>query len=228
MKSIKNFIKENYSDLILLSILFLFFFQLISDLVESIYMLDLLKLSIDEKVLGVLFLISPIVLWAFRKGISKKLLYIIAEVVVIFRVINPFMNTANKIITAGFGVAFFLIFLPAYYSQIKIDEEEHKSINLGLGLAFAVVLSITFRALLSSIDISTYKGFQVIGWFLAAIASIMIIGRFNLDTASSADQMRTESNKKVTNEKKPKRIITLVLGIMSIIIIIYFAFSSPT
>jgi endonuclease/exonuclease/phosphatase family metal-dependent hydrolase len=191
-------------------------------------MLDLLKLSIDEKVLGVLFLIAPIALWVFKKGISKKIIYIMAEIVVVFRVINPFMDTANKIITAGFGVAFFLIFLPAYYSHIKIDEEEHKSINLGLGLAFAVALSITFRTLLSSIDISTYKGFQVIGWFLAAIATIMIIGRFNLDNVSSADQMRSESNENVTNEKKPKRIITLVLGLMSIIIINYFAFSSPT
>jgi len=227
MKSIKNFIKENYSDLILLSILFLFFLQLISDLVQSIYMLDLLNTRIDEKVLGVLFLITPILLMPFKKGISKKSLYIIAEIIIVVRIINPFMDTTIQIITAGIGVGCFMIFFPAYFSNISITEEEHKSITLGIGLAFAVLLSITFKSLLSTVDISTYKGFQAIGWVLAAVATIMIIGRFNLNTPSANNQSRLESNEVIQGEKSPKKIFIPVLGLISIIILIYFAFSSP-
>jgi len=191
-------------------------------------MLDLLKLSIDEKVLGSLFLLTPLILIPFKKGISKKILYIIAEIIIIFRVINPFMDTAGKIITAGIGVGCFMIFLPSYLSQIHSKDEEQKSITLGLGLAFAVALSITFRALLSTIDISTYKGFQAIGWILAAIGTLMIIGRFNIEDIPERNQGNSESPETIQTEKSPKRIILLILGIISIIVIIYFAFSSPT
>ena len=146
MKSIKNFIKENYSDLIILSILFLFFLEMISSLVESIYILDLLNTTLDEKVLGILFFLTPLFLIPFRKGLSKKVIDILAIIIIIFRILNPFMDTPIKIITAGIGVGCFMIYFPAYLSKVNVQEEEHKSIILGLGLAFAVILSITFKA----------------------------------------------------------------------------------
>jgi endonuclease/exonuclease/phosphatase family metal-dependent hydrolase len=228
MKSIKNFIKENYSDLIILSILFLFFLELISSLVESIYILDLLNTTLDEKVLGILFLLTPLFLIPFRKGISKKVIDILAIVIVIFRVLNPFMDTPIKIITAGIGVGCFLIYFPAYLSKIHVQEEEHKSITLGLGLAFGVVLLITFKSLLSTVDISIYSGFQAIGWFLAVLGGVMIIGRFNIKPSEINNQTRIGPNETTQEEKGSKRIILLVLGLISIIILVYFAFSSPT
>ncbi|MHA1455735.1 MAG: endonuclease/exonuclease/phosphatase family protein [Promethearchaeota archaeon] len=213
MKSIKKYIKENQSDLILLSVLFLFFLQLISDLIESVYMLDLLNTSLDEKVLGILFLLTPLLLIPFKKGVSKKMLYVMAEVIIIFRVINPFMDTAGKIVTSGIGVGCFMIFFPAYLSKIRLDDEEQKSITLGIGLAFAVLFSITFR---------------VIGWILAGVATIMIIGRFNIKLPSEKIETHPNSEGSVKNKKGSRKIIILVLGLMSIITIIYFAFSSPT
>lgn len=221
MKSIKNYIKQSTSDLILLSILFLFFLQLISDLVEAIYMLDLLNTSLDEKVLGVLFLLTPLGLIPFKKGISSKVLNLFAAFIVILRVINPFMRTADKIIVAGLGVGFFLIYLPAYYSKLKESGNEQKPINLGIALAFAVLMSITFKALLSSVDISTYGWFQIIGWLLAIIALTMIFGRFKTPQVTSQSQPTSQ------DANIPKRIFPSVFGIVSIIILIYFAFSSP-
>jgi len=228
MKSNKNYIKENQSDLIILSVLFLFFLQLISDLIESVYMLDLLNTSLDEKVLGIMFLLTPLLLIPFKKGVSKKMLYVIAEIIIIFRLINPFMDTAGKIVSSGIGVGCFMIFFPAYLSKIRLDDEEQKSITLGIGLAFAVVFSITFRALLSSIDISSYGGFQVIGWILAGVATIMIIGRFNINIPSEKMESHPNSEGPIHDKKGSGKIIILVLGLISIITIIYFAFSSPT
>ncbi|TFG25764.1 MAG: hypothetical protein EU533_00750 [Promethearchaeota archaeon] len=222
MKSIKKYIKESNSHLILLSILFLFFLQLISDLVEAIYMLDLLNTSLDEKVLGVLFLLTPLILIPFKKGISSKILYIIAEIVVILRVINPFMNTANKIIVAGLGVGCFLIFFPAYLSKVIKYNDDQKSTNIGVALGFAVILSITFRALLSSIDISTYAWFQIIGWFLSGVSSILIFGQFNRKVVIN------DSHSEEEGLMNSKRIFPLIIGLISIIALIYFAFSSPT
>jgi endonuclease/exonuclease/phosphatase family metal-dependent hydrolase len=228
MKSIKNFIKENYSDLIILSILFLFFLELISSLVESIYILDLLNTTLDEKVLGILFLLTPLVLIPFRKGISKKIIDILAIIIILFRVLNPFMDTTLKIITAGIGVGIFMIYFPAYLSKVQTSEEEHKSVILGLGLAFAVILLITFKSLLSTVDISIYNGFQAIGWGLAILGGVLIIGRFNIRPSESSNQTLLEPNETTQEEKGSKKIILLVLGLISIIILVYFAFSSPT
>ncbi|MFX1470670.1 MAG: hypothetical protein ACFFB8_18690, partial [Promethearchaeota archaeon] len=63
---ITNFYRKINSELLLLTVLFLFFFQLLGDLIESIYMLDLLNLEIDEKVAGLFFLFTPIILLGFR------------------------------------------------------------------------------------------------------------------------------------------------------------------
>ena len=227
MKSIKNFIKENYSDLIILSILFLFFLEMISSLVESIYILDLLNTTLDEKVLGILFFLTPLFLIPFRKGLSKKVIDILAIIIIIFRILNPFMDTPIKIITAGIGVGCFMIYFPAYLSKVNVQEEEHKSIILGLGLAFAVILSITFKALRSTVDISTYIGFQAIGWVLAGIAVVMIIGRFNIMPSMVSDTTHEQFSETTHEEKSSKKIILLILGLFSIIILIYFAFSSP-
>ena len=49
------------------SILFLFLIQTAGMLVESIYILALLKTSLDEKVLGILFFFSPVLLLLFGK-----------------------------------------------------------------------------------------------------------------------------------------------------------------
>jgi len=55
VQSLKNYLKQYYSELILISIIFLFFLQLISDFIETIYALCLLTLSLNENVLCILF-----------------------------------------------------------------------------------------------------------------------------------------------------------------------------
>ncbi len=54
--------------------MFLFFIQLVGDLIESIYMLDLLNLELDEKVLGLLFLLTPFILLVFRHKVPNYFL----------------------------------------------------------------------------------------------------------------------------------------------------------
>ena len=64
-----------YSEIFLISVMFLFFFQLISDLVESIYAICLANLSSDDVILiilqnalPVLFFLAPIIFIFYRKG----------------------------------------------------------------------------------------------------------------------------------------------------------------
>ena len=62
MDAIKKILRERYSVIILFSILFLFFFQTLSDMVERIYAYALLNLEPDENILGLVFLLTPLIL----------------------------------------------------------------------------------------------------------------------------------------------------------------------
>ena len=117
MKSINNFYEKINSELALLTVMFLFFFQLVGDLIESIYMLDLLNLELDEKALGVLFLITPVILLAFKKEIPNYFLEVVAVITIISRLISPLLDSSNRILSSGLGVGCFMLFLPSYFSQ---------------------------------------------------------------------------------------------------------------
>ncbi len=234
MSPINNFYKKINSELVLLTIIFLFFFQLISDFVEAVYMLELLKLAMDEKALAMAFFLSPFVLLIFKNKIPNYFLEIVAVIIVFTRVINPLIDTAYKIICAGFGVGAFMLFFPVYFSESFKEDGEKVSLRLGVALALAVLLSITFRALNSTIDISTYNYFQFIGWILAGIAILSIIGRLKTKsngefTYPTSEQKNVSTGElKLEERKGSKMIYPLVLGLTSALIINYFAFSSPT
>ena len=238
MKISNNFYKKINSELVLLTVMFLFFIQLVGDLIESIYMLDLLNLELDEKAAGVLFLLTPIILLAFRRKIPNFFLELLAVITIVMRVISPFLTTANRIVTSGLGVGCFMLFLPSFFSHyIKVnspDEGDKVSLKIGAGLASAILLSITFRTLNSTVDISFAGDFQFIGWLLAAAAILSIIGRIKVNQVgvpiptSNEEQSNSQGEKVPEKRKKPRGIKSIVLGLMSTLTLTYFAFSSPT
>ena len=63
--------------IILFAILFLFIIQSIGTLVESIYILDLMNSSLDEKALGVLFFFTPLLALPFYKKNPRLLVWIL-------------------------------------------------------------------------------------------------------------------------------------------------------
>ena len=50
---------------------FLFFLQLLSEFIESIYVFGLLSTGVTFEIVSIVLLFSPIVLLAFRKGLSR-------------------------------------------------------------------------------------------------------------------------------------------------------------
>ncbi|UCG90305.1 MAG: endonuclease/exonuclease/phosphatase family protein [Candidatus Heimdallarchaeota archaeon] len=224
-QSLKKYVNQYYSELALLSIIFLFFLELISDFVEAIYALCLLTLSLNENVLSVLFLLSPVVIVFFRKGFSDKLLVVVGELLVVCRVLEPLLieYTQIKMIIAGIGVGCFLIFFPMFLQRKFNNNEELSGVSLGLGLALGLALSILFRTIGSSIDISTYSWFQLIGWILAVIAAIMIIGM-----VTSEQKTDIEGSRSLEGSNGTLKLIGLALGLIGILMMIYYSFASPT
>ncbi len=204
----------------------LFFLQLVVDFIETIYAIELLSLSLDENVLFVLFLFSPILLILFRDTANKMILMLSGGGVIIMRIFEPFLTLHLKLIVSGLGVGCFLIFLPVYFRFKQDFEEESTSFSLGLGLVLAVAFSVLFRTLGSGSDLSTLGDFQIIGWIFALIGLVMLLG-FLL----TMKEVIIQSYEQETHQNTPlfhtKTFLTS-LGLISIFNMIYFSISSPT
>ncbi|MFX0021203.1 MAG: endonuclease/exonuclease/phosphatase family protein [Candidatus Hermodarchaeota archaeon] len=218
--------------------MFLFFFHLLGDLIESVYMLDLLNLELDEKAAGIFFLFSPLILLFFRRQVPNYFLEVTAVICIVVRLISPFLDSTNRIITSGLGVGSFMLFLPLYYFQNlktrNIGEEGQFGLKLGIGLASAILLSITLRAFNSTFDISLYGIFQIIGWVIGLIGILSIISRIkenqgkgdidNPNNLGTNSQVNEQSRKKFSL----KGVKLLSLGIISVLTLNFFALISPT
>jgi len=230
MAQVGDFFKKIYSQLVLVTILFLFFLQLIATFVESIYAQCLLTLSLNENVLAVLFLFSPLALVFFgKKSVSDRILVIFGVIVIGCRVIEPFLATQLRMIISGIGVAFFLMFLPALIQKMGRDEQEKKSLTLGIGFGLALGASILLRTLGSSVDLSRYGGFQAIGWVFAAFGIIMLMALWNNQqkTINSGD-IKPSTSLRVGKPARLSKIIGIAIGMIGILLLTYSAFASPT
>ncbi|MFX1505675.1 MAG: endonuclease/exonuclease/phosphatase family protein [Promethearchaeota archaeon] len=223
--TLKNQLERYYSELVLISILFLFFLELISDFVEAIYALCLLTMSLNENILSILLFFSPLILFLFRREISTKILVIIGELMILCRVIAPLtiQYTQVKMIISGIGVGCFLIFFSLFLQRKYNGDEEFTGVNLGVGLAIGTALSILFRTLGSTIDITTFGWFQVIGWILALILAFMILGK-----CVSEQKIVLEDLVGLEGSNSTVKTIVLSFGMIGILIMIYFSFASPT
>ena len=144
----KNLFTRYYSELTLISILFLFFFELIADFVEAVYALCLLTLSLNENVLTVLFLLSPILMMLFKNKADCRILFtILGELIIISRLLESLFvsNTQIKMIFAGFGVGCFLLFIPLmFYQMSNRGKDQESAKTLGLGLLIALIIAVSF------------------------------------------------------------------------------------
>ena len=197
----------------LFGILFLFFFQLMADFVEAIYAFGLLGTGIPAEIVSVLFLFSPLLLLFFRKRISMRMLWVFGGIVLASRVIAPLLDTRGVMIVSGIGVGAFLLMLPAI-----IWRGISKPITSGVGLTLGLSLSIFFRSVYSGYDISAYGLFQGIGWILAAVAAGLMVK----ELAEPVEEQQKDDQAAGFG-----RLLAGSLGLVAVLILLYFAFTAP-
>ncbi|OLS31820.1 MAG: hypothetical protein HeimAB125_15150 [Candidatus Heimdallarchaeota archaeon AB_125] len=224
MSFLKKHVIGDFSQIVLFSIIFLFFIQTLSDLFERIWAFALPKAGPDMNVLGLLVLLLPLILLAFRKKVPDLALLISGEIIILARLVEPFMTGMWIYIFAGLSVGSFLVFFPGFITRIK-NREEKTGFDFGIAMASAVGLSILFRTAGVSKDISQYRGWQVIGWMLGIIASIILITLY-----LKLQNKETEKAKPMEEETKASfgKVLGLTMGIFGIFVTIWFTFMSPT
>ncbi len=206
------------SDLIIIAstITFLFFIQMAGTLVESIYILNLLNTALDEKVLGLLFFFSPILLvFSHRKTPRRLIAWASFLLLFLSRGITPYLNTNGRLLASGIGTAAALILFPTLLmSTPKNRETLTSAFGVSAGLALGVGLSVMLRTVYFSIDYSMTAIGSWVGWVLGFLLGIALSQLGWKRENPSGDQ--------------PKNRVTLaVLGLFLVLTLIYFVFSAP-
>jgi endonuclease/exonuclease/phosphatase family metal-dependent hydrolase len=191
---------------ILFAILFLFIIQSAGTLVESIYILDLMNSSLDEKALGVLFFFTPLLPLPFFKKFPRPLTWILFALLLLSRGLTPYLDTAGRLVTSGIatGASFCLLFL-------LIGSKAQVGCWAGAGLALAVALSTLIRAAGDGIEYSLVPAGGWLGWVLGVLLGILLALTDTKETAWQVGGKPTAP----------------ILGIYLVLTLVYFSFSAP-
>ncbi len=202
---------------ILYGLIFLLFFQLVSDFVENIYTFGLLGTDIPPQIVCVLLFLSPLVLLFFRRGLPRQAAWILALGAALARSIEVASGSSTRMIASGLGVGFLLILFPTWFSQARDDEAGNASLEAGTGLLAALAVSILLRVAGEGTDLSLL--YPWISWALAALLVFTVI-------------VYERENRTIQPDVKPNQPssssgITSGLGFMACLSVLYFGFASP-
>ena len=195
-------------------LLFLFFIQQITFLVESIYMLNLLNTQMDIRAMGILFLALPGLFYFINQ--NKTNYVVIVRAMLMCMLLSPLLPSSLRIFSSGLGAGLFLL-----YFSLQLTDGGIPKINWGQSAALATLTSILFRIAGKSLDISVTGNTKIIGWILLLFAAVLFYGFIS----DYPDKGRSTSEKKQESSKMELWLSTL--GLAGAILFIYFAFSSP-
>jgi len=211
--------KMSMRNLLLSGIFFIACFQLLAEFVESIYLFGLLGSEIPPEIGLVALFFSPILLLFFKKPLTTTTaLKILLSIGLLTRAIEIMLNTQERLIASGVGVASLLLFIPSYLAAESKSQKINKFIKeIGAGFTLALFTLILMRALNSGSDLSAQGMFRGISWIIAIIG-LLLIWR--------SQQSIKDKHPKFENKNRFQTYL-YALGISSILVLLYFSLTAP-
>ncbi|MDX1612859.1 MAG: endonuclease/exonuclease/phosphatase family protein [Candidatus Promineifilaceae bacterium] len=221
--------------LLVFTVLWLFFFQLLSEFVEALYSFGLLGTSIPAEIAIVIIFFSPLLLLIWRRELPRRLLSIVAVLALTSRLSLVLLDGQAKLLMAGGGVALMLLFWPALFWHWGQRRWRGAGLRLSLSLALAVLLSVLLRSLYHGLDLSLVGDYQLIGWALALPTALFLPAVLARSVSPPVRQADASANGRDT-ASRPKResakdgrwpIAAAAVGLMCGLTLLYFTFVSP-
>lgn len=199
-------------------VVILFFFQLLTEFVEGIYLYGLLGTDIPPEIGLVAIFFVPLLLLLKRGNLSDGQIKFLISLGLAARTVEIMLPTRGRLIFSGLGLVAFLLAFPAILALPRTKEKQAGfSRWFGLGFISAILVHMLFRALNSGSDLSGYGMFRLISIGLA-IASLVLL--WKMQTFEAAIN---------TKEAKPQAfsVLVYILGIFGVLSTIYFAIAAP-
>ncbi len=206
--------KKSLATITAFSVLFLFLIQLAGTLVESIYILDLMNTTLDEKVLGLLFFFAPAALLVFRKKIPIQVVLICFGLLVLARGLVPYLDTLGRMLASGIGLGASLSLLPILLVSNKRGQTGRVPASwIGAGFSLAIGLSVLLRTVNYGLDYSLFPEGGWTAWLLGI----------------SLGWALTQLNRKAAEptQKQSRAVTPPMIGIFLVVGLAWFAFSAP-
>jgi endonuclease/exonuclease/phosphatase family metal-dependent hydrolase len=207
--------KRSISILLAFALTILFFIQLAGTLVESIYILDLMNLKLDEKVLGLCFFFAPVLFFPLFKRFARQLAWAMGAVLLIGRGLLPYLNTSSRVLVSGLGViaaatllVLMLVAKPGGKSATRLG------LSGAAGLGLAILLSVLLRTVGDGVDVSLTRASGWTGWVLALVLLIVMI----LMPWGSSTPAQHPVRRRITGP---------LIGLLLILDLVWFSFSAP-
>ncbi len=199
-----------------LSLVFLLFFQLVSDFIESVYTFGLLGTDIPPEMVSIVVFFTPLLLLFFKHKIPLRAVYWLAGAAAIMRALELALPPGGKMLAGGAGVGLLLIMFPVLLAHTRRDGL-FNGLAIGAGVTTALTFSILLRTLGAGSDISLL--FPWIGWLTSGLLLGAIIVLLPTPVRAGLDEEPSQPNfLKVT---------ALSIGFMGALLVLYFAFTSP-
>jgi len=195
------------------ALFFLLFIQAVTVFIESIYILELLSTSLDEKVLGVLFLFSPVILYLFGKRVPTWLTWFAYALLLVGRGVIPYLDTSGRMVAAGSASAAGLVLLPLMLVSYRTKERKNGWLIPAQGFALAVGISILLRTLNFTIDPTLTSEYGWLGWLLGLGFGLTLVN-FKWEPLQEPIQ-------------PVKGVTSASVGLVGLLTIFYFMLSSP-
>ncbi len=207
--------------IVLTSIIFLSFFQLLSDFVESIYLFGLLGTEIPPEIGLVVLFFSPIILIPLNKLLRTPLgQRILLTIAFLTRGLEIILPTRGRLISAGIGFAALFLFFPAYLStKMNPDKVRRFSKETGVGLTLAMFALILFKAVNSGSDITTFGMFRLITWIIMG-SGLLLAWRTPFPRLQTKDQLSLSGGRSLDA-------YLFIIGLANIAIVFYFVIIAP-
>ena len=101
--------RKVYQAIFLWGVVFLFFFQLLTEFVEGVYLYGLLGSEIPPEIGLVGLLFAPLLLLFARKNFSDTSIKLLASLGLVARGIEIVLSTRGRMIVSGIGLLCFLL-----------------------------------------------------------------------------------------------------------------------
>lgn len=203
------------------SLLFFFFFRLITEFVEAIYAFGLLSTSIPPEVVSILFFFTPLLLILWPGLVSRRLMLLTGGLVFLTGAVMAMLDTRGRMLVSGLGVGSFMVFLPGLLADKPGKKAKSDGVVLELSLSLGLALSILARASNFGVDPFFGPAGQPLAWLLAVVGIAFLIREIHA-TRDMPEGFEV-------NETQPSwlRETVFSLGIVSALTLLYAAFSSP-
>ena len=180
--------------------------------------------GISYEIIALLLVFTPVVLIFLRSDPPAVLAFILAKLVLMSRVIETLLDPRGSMVVSAIGVAAFLLLIPLILWDLGRKQDREAIAEMGIGLVLALVLMLLFRTLGSGQDITTVGWWQVIGWVLAILAGAASV-HLSIVEEIKPDVPEPLFMPSVT--KRRFKLIGLSIGLMAVMFLLTFAFTSP-